>query len=75
MEKITRGNSKVIVCPVVHETHGRVTRRTWTAKVVLRTDNFTGGNPDNRIECGHHGHKTTDAAVECATKIWKGLEA
>ena len=72
--ELTQSTAKVVVRPILHESHGRVTRRTWWAAVEPRTYAGETSSPDG-IGCGHtsEGHRTTDAAVTCGTRIWKGL--
>ena len=72
METMQRSNTKVIVTPVTHTSYSG-NRRTWTASIVLRSDDSTYGNPDARIKCGHENHPTSDAAAKCGVAQWRKL--
>lgn len=64
----TQGSAKVVITPVVHESHGRVVRKTAMANLA---DRATGEIFET---CSHtHGHKTVRAAIECGTALWKKL--
>ena len=53
---------RIVATPIIHETHGRVLRRTWAAALVL--DN------GERVLCTHRdGHRSIEAAAKCATKL------
>lgn len=53
---------KIIATRIIHEAHGRVTRKTWAAAVVL--DNGT------RVLCSHRdGHRSIETATTCAAKL------
>lgn len=64
---LTQANTKLVIEPVVHESHGRVTRRTWRAAVTLRDDEAA------RQNCGHLEHPTVDAARKCGLRVWRRL--
>lgn len=64
----TQKTAKVVITPVIHESHGRVTRRTAIANLAYRTT-------DEIFEtCPHtHGHNTVQAAIACGTALWHKL--
>lgn len=66
---LTREGTKVVIAPVTHESHGRVTRTTARAYLGLRD-----GSNDYVEGCEHsHGHKTVEAAKRCGVAMWKRL--
>lgn len=69
MTALTRESAKIVLAPVRHESHGRVTRVTARAYLGRRD-----GSDDYAVGCPHtHGHKTLDAAKACGIKLWDKL--
>lgn len=64
----TQRTAKVVITPVVHESHGRTTRTTAIANLADRASG------EIFQTCPHtHGHKTVQAAVTCGTALWHKL--
>lgn len=51
---------RATACPILHESHGRLTRTTYFVKITLRDG--------SEIRCEHttEGHRTKEAAGKCA---------
>lgn len=54
--------ARIIATPIIHEAHGRVTRKTWAAAVVLEDG--------THVLCSHRdGHRSIQATTACAAKL------
>lgn len=67
---LTQSTAKVIVTPMHHESHGRVTRRTWVAGLTQRDSDKAAELCEHTVE----GHRTIAAAVRCGKVMWRRLD-
>jgi hypothetical protein len=68
---MNRSNTKAKLVPIDHYAScNRRTRRTWAAEL------YEAENPENSVLCAHKmGHKTREAASDCARAMYAKLPA